>query len=309
MFKHYSVMLSECIDNLSIKPNGVYVDCTAGGGGHSYEIASRLGKDGRLIAIDKDADAIEECQKRLKDFKNCTFIHDDFHNYNQILNGLDIEKVDGILIDLGVSSFQIDTAERGFSYRFDAPLDMRMDKRQRLSAYEVVNNYKGEELTKIFFKFGEEKFSKKIANAIANYRKNKPIETTLELVDVVESVLPAKVRFSEGHSCKRIFQAIRIEVNGEIEGLKNVLMDMCKTLNKNGRMCVLTFHSLEDRIVKETFKELSTDCICAKELPVCVCNHKRVCNIITRKPIVASQKELDENTRSQSAKLRVVERC
>ncbi len=308
MFKHYSVMLSECIENLKIKPDGTYVDCTAGGGGHSFEIAKRLSPRGRLIAIDKDMDAINECKNKLSQFDNCTLVHNDFHNFTEILEELNISKVDGIMIDLGVSSFQIDTAERGFSYRFDAPLDMRMNKEQSLSAYEVVNNYTEEELTKIFFEYGEEKFSRKIAKAIVDARKEKPIETTLQLVAVAESVLPAKVRFAEGHSCKRIFQAIRIEVNGEIDGLKNVLKTMCESLNAGGRMCVLTFHSLEDRIVKDTFKELATDCICPKELPVCVCHHKRTCDIITKKPIVATRAELEENSRSQSAKLRVVER-
>ena len=308
MFKHYSVMLNECIENLKIKPEGTYVDCTAGGGGHSFEIANRLSNNGRLIAIDKDIDAINECKNRLAQFGNCKLVHDDFHNFAEILEKLNISKVDGIMIDLGVSSFQIDTAERGFSYRFDAPLDMRMNKEQSLSAYEVVNNYTEEELTKIFFEYGEEKFSRKIAKAIVDARKEKPIETTLQLVAVAESVLPAKVRFAEGHSCKRIFQAIRKEVNGEIDGLKNVLKTMCESLNTGGRMCVLTFHSLEDRIVKDTFKELATDCICPKELPVCVCHHKRTCDIITKKPIVATNAELNENSRSQSAKLRVVER-
>lgn len=308
MFKHYSVMLNECIENLKIKPDGIYVDCTAGGGGHSFEIAKRLSPHGRLIAIDKDMDAINECKNKLSQFDNCTLVHNDFHNFAEILEDLNISKVDGIMIDLGVSSFQIDTAERGFSYRFDAPLDMRMNKEQGLSAYEVVNNYTEQELTKIFFEYGEEKFSRKIAKAIVDARKEKPIETTLQLVAVAESVLPAKVKFAEGHSCKRIFQAIRIEVNGEIDGLKNVLKTMCESLNARGRMCVLTFHSLEDRIVKDTFKELATDCICPKELPVCVCHHKRMCDIITKKPIVATRAELEENSRSQSAKLRVVER-
>ncbi len=308
MFKHYSVMLNECIENLQILPNGTYIDCTAGGGGHSFEIAKRLSPRGKLIAIDKDIDAINECKKRLVQFDNCILVHNDFHNFDEILKDLNISKVDGIMIDLGVSSFQIDTAERGFSYRFDAPLDMRMNKEQSLSAYEIVNDYTEEELTKIFFEYGEEKFSRKIAKAIVNARKEKPITTTLQLVAVAENVLPAHVRFAEGHSCKRIFQAIRIEVNGEIDGLKNALKVMCNSLNVGGRMCVLSFHSLEDRIVKDTFKELATDCICPKELPICVCHHKRTLDIITKKPIVATPAELEENSRSQSAKLRVVER-
>ena len=308
MFKHYSVMLNECIENLRIIPDGTYVDCTAGGGGHSLEIVKRLNPQGKLIAIDKDMDAINECQNKLAHFENCVLVHDDFHNFAEILEKLNIPKVDGIMIDLGVSSFQIDTAERGFSYRFDAPLDMRMNKEQSLSAYEVVNNYTEEELTKIFFEYGEEKFSRKIAKAIVDARKDHLIETTIELVTIAESVLPAKVRFGEGHSCKRIFQAIRIEVNNEIDGLKNVLKTMCNSLNVGGRMCVLTFHSLEDRIVKDAFKEFATDCICPKELPVCVCHHKRMCDIITKKPLVATTAELAENSRSQSAKLRVIER-
>ena len=308
MFQHYSVMLNEVIDNLNINPDGIYVDCTAGGGGHSMQILKKL-NNGKLISIDKDLDAINECKQKFIDNANKSIlVHNDFHNYKDILKELGIEKVDGVIIDLGVSSFQIDTPERGFSYRFDAPLDMRMNQEQSLTAFDVVNNYTEEELTDIFFKYGEEKFSRKIAKKIVEYRKTKSIETTLELVKVIESVLPAKVLYEKGHSCKRIFQAIRIEVNNELDELKNCLLDMVDSLLPNGRICVLTFHSLEDRIVKETFKELATDCICPKEVPICVCNHKRTINLVSRKPILASEKELSENSRSASAKLRIAEK-
>ena len=307
MFEHKSVMLNEVIDNLKIKPNGVYVDCTAGGGGHSFEVLQKL-QDGRLIAIDKDIDAINECKRKFGNNNKITLVKDDFHNYKTILQNLSIEKVDGILIDLGVSSFQIDTVERGFSYRFDAPLDMRMNREQGLSAYQVVNTYDEQELAEIFFKYGEETFSRKIAKKIVEYRNDKPIETTLELVNVVESVLPAKIKFEKGHSCKKVFQAIRIEVNGEIEGLKQTIIDMINSLNSSGRICILTFHSLEDRIVKEVFRELATDCICPKELPICVCNHHRTIDIITKKPIIATEEELKQNSRSASAKLRVAQK-
>ena len=308
MFQHYSVMLNEVIDNLNINPDGIYVDCTAGGGGHSMQILKKL-NNGKLISIDKDLDAINECKQKFIDNANKSIlVHNDFHNYKDILKELGIEKADGVIIDLGVSSFQIDTPERGFSYRFDAPLDMRMNQEQSLTAFDVVNNYTEEELTDIFFKYGEEKFSRKIAKKIVEYRKTKGIETTLELVKVIESVLPAKVLDEKGHSCKRIFQAIRIEVNNELDELKNCLLDMVDSLLPNGRICVLTFHSLEDRIVKETFKELATDCICPKEVPICVCNHKRTINLVSRKPILASEKELSENSRSASAKLRIAEK-
>lgn len=308
MFQHYSVMLNEMIDNLNINPNGIYVDCTAGGGGHSLAILSKLDK-GKLISIDKDKDAIIECKKKFVNFQDKSIlVHDDFHNFKNILENLDLKSVDGIIIDLGVSSFQIDTPERGFSYRFDAPLDMRMNQEQSLSAFEVVNNYSEQELVKIFFDYGEEKFSKKIAKKIIEYRKTKPIETTLELVNVVESVLPAKVIYEKGHSCKRVFQALRIEVNDELNTLKRNLKEMVDALNPKGRICVLTFHSLEDRIVKETFRELNQDCICPKEVPVCVCHNHRKINLINKKPIIASSQELQENSRSQSAKLRVAEK-
>lgn len=307
MFEHKSVMLNEVIDNLNIQPNGVYVDCTAGGGGHSLKILQNL-TGGKLIAIDKDIDAINECKNKFADYKNVILIHDDFHNIKSILEELNIDKVDGIIVDLGVSSFQIDTADRGFSYRFDAPLDMRMNQEQVLTAYDVVNNYSEDDLANIMFKYGEEKFSRQIARKIVEYRQTKNIETTLELVNVVESVLPAKVKFEKGHSCKRVFQAIRIEVNGEIEGLKQTIIDMVEVLKSKGRLCVLTFHSLEDRIVKDTFKELATDCICPKELPVCVCNHHRSIDIVNKKPIIASSDELNSNSRSASAKLRVAQK-
>ncbi len=307
MFQHKSVMLDEVIEHLNIKPNGIYVDCTAGGGGHSLEILRKL-KEGILIAIDKDKDAINECKRKFDKFSNVYLVHDDFHNIVNIIHNLNIDKVDGILADLGVSSFQIDTQERGFSYRFDAPLDMRMNQEQSLTAYDIVNNYTEDELADIMFKYGEEKFARKIAKAIIEHRKNKNIETTLELVNIVESVLPAKVKYEKGHSCKRVFQALRIVVNNEIDDLKRTIEDMVNCLAPSGRLCILTFHSIEDRIVKDTFKELATDCICPKELPVCICNHHRTINIINKKPIIATEKELKENSRSASAKLRVAEK-
>ena len=307
MFQHKSVMLNEVIENLNINPNGIYVDCTAGGGGHSSAIYEKL-KNGLLVAIDKDIDAINACKEKFADKQNIRLVHDDFYNIDSILSDLNITEVDGILVDLGVSSFQIDTKERGFSYRLDAPLDMRMNQQQSLTAYDVVNNYTEQELADIMFRYGEESFAKKIAKKIVEYRKTKDIKTTLELVDVVESALPAKIKFEKGHSCKRVFQALRIEVNNEIDDLKQVIEKFVNYLKSKGRLCILTFHSLEDRIVKDTFKEFATDCICPKELPVCVCNHHRTINMVNKKPIVASPAELESNSRSASAKLRVAEK-
>lgn len=308
-FSHIPVMLNECIDGLNIKPNGTYVDCTMGGAGHSSVIADKLSSEGTLICIDKDIEAIQVGKERLKDKKpKIIFVNEDFKNYKSILAENGIEKVDGVLIDLGVSSYQIDNAERGFSYRFDAPLDMRMDKSQSLSAYEVVNSYSYEELIKILFEYGEEDFAKSIARNIIKTRETKNIETTGELVKIIESSVPSKVLHKGGSVAKKTFQAIRIEVNGELADLDRALKEMIFSLNKGGRLVVLTFHSLEDRIVKNVFKDESTGCICPKELPICVCHHKEVVKLINKKPIVASESELKVNSRSTSAKLRIVEK-
>ena len=305
-FEHVSVMLSECIDGLNIKSNGVYVDGTLGGAGHSSEILKRL-KKGRLIAIDKDDDALEFSRNKLANYSNVTFVKSDFKNFANILDDLGIDYVDGVLLDLGVSSYQIDTAERGFSYRMDAPLDMRMDRSNPLSAYEVVNEYDEKDLVRILYTYGEESFAKLIVRKIIERRKQKPIETTLELNEIVESAIPRKF-WGKGSVAKKTFQAIRIEVNAELDGLDLVLKDMVERLNKGGRLAVITFHSLEDRIVKNVFKELSTGCICDKSVPICVCGHQASVKLVNRKPILATDLELANNKRSSSAKLRVIEK-
>ncbi len=304
-FKHYSVMLNECLDGLNIKPDGIYVDGTLGGAGHSLQIVKKLTSGGKLIAIDKDLDAIEVSKERLKDFDNVIFVHDDYKNLPDILDSLEIDKVDGILLDLGVSSYQLDNRSRGFSYMGDAELDMRMNREQSLTAKEVVNSYSEERLSKIFFEYGEEKFSRKIASNIV---KSRPFETTGRLAEIIEKSYPAAVRFKGGNPCKRVFQAIRIEVNEELDGLYDSLLNMSRRLKSKGRMCVITFHSLEDRITKNVFQYLYCDCICPPHQPICTCDKVREVEIITRKPIVASTKELEENKRSQSAKLRIIEK-
>lgn len=307
-FNHIPVMLNECIRGLDIKPDGIYVDCTLGGGGHSKEIASRL-TTGRLIAIDKDEDAIMAAAERLYGYKErITIVHDDFKNFRHILDGLKIDKVDGILADLGVSSYQIDNEERGFSYIKDAPLDMRMDRSQYLSAFNVVNEYTVNELTKIIAAYGEERYARKIAENIVQYRENKSIRTTGQLAEIVEKSIPAKFRWKYGNPCKRTFQAIRIEVNGELEYLDAAITDMVNSLKSGGRMCVITFHSLEDRIVKQRFKEFFTDCVCDKSLPQCVCGKKREIKILTPKPVTAGEEELGNNSRAECAKLRIIEK-
>lgn len=301
-------MLNECIRGLDIKPEGIYVDCTLGGGGHSKEIASRL-TTGRLIAIDKDEDAIMAAAERLYGYKErITIVHDDFKNFRHILDGLKIDKVDGILADLGVSSYQIDNEERGFSYIKDAPLDMRMDRSQYLSAFNVVNEYTVNELTKIIAAYGEERYARKIAENIVQYRENRSIRTTGQLAEIVEKSIPAKFRWKYGNPCKRTFQAIRIEVNGELEYLDAAITDMVNSLKSGGRMCVITFHSLEDRIVKQRFKEFFTDCVCDKSLPQCVCGKKREIKILTPKPVTAGEEELGNNSRAECAKLRIIEK-
>lgn len=308
-FAHVPVMLGECLDGLKIKADGVYVDGTVGGGGHSSEIVKRLSDKGRLICFDKDEDALKASGARLADFKDrVTFVHDDYKNMPERLNEMGVGKVDGILLDLGVSSYQLDNAERGFSYMKDAPLDMRMDRSQRVSAYEVVNTYGEDEIAKILFDYGEEKLARAIARKIVNRRSEKPIETTLELAKIVEDTYPAKTRWKYGHPAKRTFQAIRIEVNDELSSLGEAITVMARRLEKGGRMAVITFHSLEDRIVKTAFKELSLACTCPPDFPVCVCGKVQEVELVNKKPIVASEKELDENPRSQSAKLRIVEK-
>lgn len=307
-FNHYSVLKSECIDGLNIKPNGIYIDATLGGAGHSYEIAKRLNKDGKLICFDLDLDAISYAKTKLFEFDNIEFIHDNFHNFAEHLKELNITNVDGILIDLGVSSYQLDCDERGFSYLKDAPLDMRMNVEQSLTAKVVVNEYSLKQLTKIFEYYGEEKFSYIIAKKIVEYREKKEIESTLELVKIIESAIPKKVVYSKGHSAKKIFQAIRIEVNGELENLENVLISMMQHLNIGGRFCAISFHSLEDKAVKNAMKAMMPNCICPKNAPICVCGAKPQIKLINKKPILPSPKELAENSRSKSAKLRICEK-
>ncbi len=304
-FNHYSVMLDECIVGLDIDPNGIYVDGTLGGAGHSSVIASKLSKKGRLIAIDKDTDAINTSSDRLKDYDNITFVHDDYKNMTNILDSLGIDKVDGILLDLGVSSYQLDNRERGFSYMGEAELDMRMNRDQSLTAKTVVNEYDESRLVKIFFEYGEEKFSRRIARNIV---ANRPLETTKDLANIIEKSIPAAVRFKGGNPCKRVFQAIRIEVNEELDGLYDALLNMARRLKPDGKMCVITFHSLEDRIVKNVNQYLFSSCICPPRQPICNCDKKREVEVITRKPMIATSEELEKNKRSQSAKLRIIKK-
>ena len=307
-FKHVSVLLNECIEALSIKENGIYVDCTLGGAGHSSQIAARLSKDGLLIGIDQDKDALSAAKKRLENFENVKYVHNNFYNIDSILTELNIEKVDGILADLGVSSYQLDEASRGFSYMQDAPLDMRMNRDNDFSAYDIVNNYSEDELYKIIKEYGEERFAKRIANFIVNKRIEKPIETTFELVDIIKAAIPAKMRREGPHPAKRTFQAIRIEVNSELKILNKTIEDGVNRLNKGGRMAIITFHSLEDRIVKLKFRELEDPCTCPKEFPVCACGKKPLVKVASKKGIAPTEKEIEENPRSRSAKLRIIEK-
>ena len=307
-FKHVSVLLNECLDALNIKDDGIYVDCTLGGAGHSSHILQRLSKDGLLVGIDQDTDALKAAGERLKEYENKKLVHNNFHNIDSILEELAIPKVDGILMDLGVSSYQLDEGERGFSYMKDAPLDMRMNRDREFSAYDVVNSYSMEDLWRIIRDYGEEKFAKRIAEFIVNRREEKPIETTLELVDIIKAAIPAKARREGPHPAKRTFQAIRIEVNGELEILNKAIEDGVNRLNKGGRMAIITFHSLEDRIVKLKFRDLANPCTCPKEFPICVCGKKPLVKLISRKAIEPSKEEVEENPRSRSAKLRVIER-
>ena len=306
-FHHISVLLNECIDNLNIRPDGIYVDGTMGGGGHSLEIAKRL-TTGRLICIDQDPNAHEAAGKRLAEYKDrITFVRDNFGNIKSILDSLGREKIDGMLLDIGVSSHQLDEAERGFSYQQDAPLDMRMNPDRPFSAYDVVNGYDEDELDRVIFTYGEERWARRIAQFIVKEREAKPIETTGELVDIIKKAVPKGARKDGPHPAKRTFQAIRIEVNGELEVLQRAIDDVAARLAVGGRLCIITFHSLEDRIVKEAFRKQENPCICPPQFPVCVCGKKPLGRVITRKPILPSKEELEENPRSRSAKLRVLE--
>ena len=306
-FKHKPVMLSECIEGLNIKPDGIYVDGTLGGAGHSKEIAKRLSKDGLLIGIDRDDDALKAAKENLKKFQNVKFVKDNHDNIKQILEDLEIEKVDGILLDLGVSSYQLDERNRGFSYLGENELDMRMDKTQELTAQKVVNTYSEEKLANIIYEYGEERFSRQIAKNICEERKQKEIVTTKQLVEIIEKSIP-KSKQNDGHPAKRTFQAIRIEVNDEIKPLYNTIKNCIDCLNDKGRLCVITFHSLEDRAVKNAMNDAKGKCTCPSDLPYCVCGAKSLGKIITRKPIVATEEELEQNSRSKSAKLRIFER-
>ena len=307
-FSHYSVLLGECIEGLDIKPDGIYVDGTAGGGGHSFEIAKRL-TTGRLIAIDQDEDAIAAAGKRLSPFSDrVTLVRNNFSNLERICADLGIEKIDGFLIDAGISSFQLDCAERGFSYSADAPLDMRMDTRNSLTAREVVNVYTEQQLKRILFDYGEERFSPAIASAIVREREKSPIETTAELSAIIKNAIPPFAREGGHHPAKRSFQAIRIEVNRELDVIEPAIRAAEKLMRTGGRIAVITFHSLEDRIVKQTFADLASGCTCPRSFPVCVCGKKPSVKQVNKKPILPSKEELDENPRSRSAKLRVAEK-
>lgn len=309
-FKHISVLLDETIDGLDIKPDGIYVDGTLGGGGHSYEILRRLSPKGRLIGIDQDGEALKAAGERLKNFENqITLVRSNYCEIDKVLKELNVEKVDGILLDIGVSSYQLDNLERGFSYKSDAPLDMRMDTRQELTAADVVNTYSENELFKIIKDYGEDKFAKNIAKHIVLARKEKPLETTKELSEVIKRAIPMKVQAKGGHPAKKTFQAIRIEVNQELTVLKESIDKMIDLLKPNGRICIITFHSLEDRIVKTKFRENENPCTCPPNFPVCVCGKKSKGKVITRKPIIPSEDEIEENKRAKSSKLRIFERC
>lgn len=306
-FKHTPVLLNECLDGLNIKPDGIYVDGTLGGGGHSGEILKRL-TTGKLIAFDKDDDALNSTSEKLKEYSDkIIYVKSDFKNMSERVKELGYNNVDGILLDLGVSSYQIDTPERGFSYRFDAKLDMRMDRSSSLTAWEVVNTYSKEDLIRILYNYGEENFAKAIVNKIVEVRNRKNIETTSELVSIIEGAIPKKF-WGRGSVAKKTFQAIRIEVNGELDGLDRAVDSMIDLLNPQGRLAIITFHSLEDRIVKQVFKQRTLDCICDKSIPICVCNHRSDAILVNKKPIEASEQELLNNTRSSSAKLRILEK-
>lgn len=309
IFEHKSVLLYETVDSLNIKPDGIYVDGTLGGGGHAFEVAGRLGENGRLIGIDQDADAVAAATERLAPFKEkVTIIRSNYRNIREVLEGLGIQKVDGIYLDLGVSSYQLDTAERGFTYRENAPLDMRMDQRNEKTAADIVNEYSEAELFRIIRDYGEDRFSKNIAKHIVKAREKERIETTDQLVEIIKAAIPAKIRAEGGHPAKRTFQAIRIELNRELEVLNDSIDTMIDLLNPGGRLSIITFHSLEDRIVKTRFRTNENPCTCPPDFPVCVCGKKSRGKVVTRKPIVPDDREVEENKRSKSSKLRVFER-
>ena len=308
-FSHVSVLLNETVEGLDIKPDGIYVDGTVGGAGHAFEVCKRLSDKGRFIGLDQDEAAIRASTQRLKEYEDIvTIVRSNYCNMVRVLHDLSIDKVDGIVLDLGVSSYQLDTPERGFSYREDAPLDMRMDQRNSLAAKDIVNTYSEQDLFRIIRDYGEDKFAKNIAKHIVKNREEKEIETTFELIDIIKAAIPMKVRMKTGHPAKKTFQAIRIELNKELEVLENTLNDMVKLLNPGGRICVITFHSLEDRIVKNIFKKCENPCTCPPNFPVCVCGNQSLGRVITRKPILPSEEEMNVNTRSKSAKLRVFQK-
>ena len=307
-FNHIPVMLEECIDSLNIKPEGIYIDGTMGGAGHSFHIAKRLSEKGLLIGIDRDEEALSVAKERLKEFKNIIFVHNNHDNIKEVIQNLNIDKVDGILLDLGVSSYQIDEKTRGFTYMQNGPLDMRMDKSQELTAEYVVNNYKEEELARIIYEYGEEKFSRRIAKNICEYRQKEKITTTQKLVEIIENSIPKSHNEKQGHPAKRTFQAIRIEVNDEIKPLYNTVKNSIECLKSNGRLAIITFHSLEDRCVKQAYGDSIGKCTCPPGLPYCVCGNEALGKIINKKPILPSDEELKINSRSRSAKLRVFER-
>ena len=307
-FVHKSVLLYECIEGLNIKPNGIYVDGTLGGAGHSSEIIKKLSDQGKLIGIDRDDEALKAAKERLKEYSNVTYYHGNHDDIKEILEDLNIEKVDGILLDLGVSSYQLDERNRGFSYLGENVLDMRMDKTQKLDAKIVVNNYKEEELAKIIYDYGEERFSRQIAKNICIERKKQEITTTKQLVDIIEKSIPAKFRSKDSHPAKRTFQAIRIEVNDEIKPLYQTVLNSIECLKPGGRLCIITFHSLEDRAVKNAYIDAEGKCICPPGLPYCACGAIKKGKIITKKPILPTKEEMENNSRSKSAKLRIFEK-
>ena len=309
-FNHTSVLLKETVDGLNVRPDGTYVDATLGGGGHAFEVCSRLSDKGRFIGIDQDADAIEAASKRLEGFgEKVTIIRSNYRDMKPRLHELGIDKVDGIVIDLGVSSYQLDTADRGFSYRVDAPLDMRMDQRQKMTARDIVNGYSESELYRVIRDYGEDKFAKNIAKHIAAEREKAPIETTEQLNEIIRHAIPMKIRKTSGHPSKRTFQAIRIELNHELDVLRDSLDEMIDMLSPGGRICIITFHSLEDRIVKSAFRKNEDPCTCPSHFPVCVCGKVSKGKVVTRKPVLPTEKEMESNSRSKSAKLRIFERA
>lgn len=307
-FKHVSVLLNECINGLNIKKDGIYLDGTMGGAGHSLEIVKNLNEKGLLIGVDQDTNALNASRKRLGSYDNVKYIHSNFKNIKDVLAEINIDKVDGILLDLGVSSHQLDEAERGFSYMKDAPLDMRMNREEEFSARDIINRYSKNELQRIIQDFGEEKWASRIADFIVKSRENREIETTFELVDIIKAAVPAAARRDGPHPAKRTFQAIRIEVNREIDILEKAIEDCIKVLNPIGRLCIITFHSLEDRIVKKVFKRMENPCTCPPDFPICVCGNKKEVKVITRKPILPTSEELEENPRARSSKLRIAQK-